>query len=229
MVAMSQKPELNDNIIEAFLLSPVANIAHSTNLLITSLSPLLQYSQPFLNLTGGKVDQLTQLQNLVGPLGAFCSPSLAACAGCSNAIFLLFGFDHQQVNYTSVGMIPKILDNISTKTLVHFAQMYSQANFCQFNYTTTASNQEKYGQPNPPCYNMSSIVAPMALYWGENDNLVVPQDASITNSQLPSSSIQAFTKVDFSCWTHLDFATAKDATKLLYNDIKSRMLAFGTG
>lgn len=39
----------------------------------------------------------------------------------------------------------------------------------------TKQNMEEYGQPTPPPYNLTTVTAPIVLYWGENDWLASPK------------------------------------------------------
>lgn len=39
----------------------------------------------------------------------------------------------------------------------------------------TKQNMEEYGQPTPPPYNLTTVTAPVVLYWGENDWLASPK------------------------------------------------------
>jgi len=46
--------------------------------------------------------------------------------------------------------------------------MFSDKWFGQYNYNKQ-KNIEKYGQPEPPAYDLTKITVPVALYHAEND------------------------------------------------------------
>lgn len=46
--------------------------------------------------------------------------------------------------------------------------MFKDQWFGQYNYNKQ-KNIEKYGQPEPPAYNLTGITVPVALYHAEND------------------------------------------------------------
>ena len=75
-------------------------------------------------------------------------------------------------------MLPAIVGNgkraQSVDSILHYAQSYNSKEFTKFDYGPDG-NQERYGQPTPPVYDMSKVTAPVALVWGENDWLGVPE------------------------------------------------------
>lgn len=62
----------------------------------------------------------------------------------------------------------------STKTVVHYAQeIHEGGNFQSFDYGS-AENMNRYGQVEPPLYNLDNISAPIALIYANNDWLAGP-------------------------------------------------------
>lgn len=62
----------------------------------------------------------------------------------------------------------------STKNVIHWAQMVSSGKFCKYDYGS--QNQEVYGQPTPPEYDISKVKIPTVIFYSENDWLADPQD-----------------------------------------------------
>jgi len=63
----------------------------------------------------------------------------------------------------------------STKTVLHFAQEIKAGGAFQYFDLGKKENLIKYGQPNPPMYNITNISTPIALLYSENDWLAGPQ------------------------------------------------------
>ena len=98
-------------------------------------------------------------------------------------------------------------------------------------------NMEEYGQATPPPYNLTTVTAPVTLFWGENDWLATPK---VTKFRLQSfnlnffknsfeiffkdvtwlakrlGNLQGFYRVNFSEFNHLDFLWATNVDELLY-------------
>jgi pimeloyl-ACP methyl ester carboxylesterase len=137
---------------------------------------------------------------------------------CSNVLFLIMGYNVEQLNMT---MLPVILGHTpagaSVRSLVHYAQGVNTGQFRQFNFGK-AENLEKYGQAEPPSYDISKITAPIALYWGENDWLGVKADVYRLAEQLPNL-VRKY-RVPHDKFNHLDFLWAIDSVPLLYKTME---------
>lgn len=74
--------------------------------------------------------------------------------------------------------MPILLSNYpagsSTKQFLHYAQGIQSNKFRQFNLGRT-KNLAKFGTPEPPDYNLSRVIAPVALWYASNDWLVSPK------------------------------------------------------
>ena len=99
----------------------------------------------------------------------------------------LMNFDHifkiikgwdleQQIKENCVHQLHHFPSGTSSKTIVHYAQMIENGEFCGFDYGESG-NLEHYQQKYPPNVNLSLTTAPMALYLSKtNDFLVQPGD-----------------------------------------------------
>lgn len=69
-------------------------------------------------------------------------------------------------------MFPVIMGHVpsggSTRTLLHYVQGFLSGDFRQFDLGAKR-NLAKYGQAQPPAYNLSRVDYPVALLVGEND------------------------------------------------------------
>lgn len=134
---------------------------------------------------------------------------------CKNFLFVLCGFDEQQINQTRVPVyIGQHPAGTSVQNINHFAQMVKTGKFQKYDYGAK-DNMLKYNQTTPPVYDPSKFTVPVAMFSGTHDWLVAPSDVTkllnVTRNVVNSKVISA--------WEHLDFIWAMDAPKLCYNDI----------
>ncbi|XP_023246893.1 lipase 3-like isoform X2 [Copidosoma floridanum] len=74
-------------------------------------------------------------------------------------------------------------------------------------------NLKKYGKPEPPSYNLSNIVAPVALFYGLGDSLVGSGDVIELSKKL--KNVVALVEVPDPNFGHMDFIMAQDVKSLL--------------
>ncbi len=125
-------------------------------------------------------------------------------------------------------MLPVYLDNLpagtSTRPFVHYAQLYLTDNkFQHYDFGSEQENMDNYGSPTPPPHDLSKITAPVSLFLGDKDDLADPTDGQILAEHLPN--LAHFEIVDYEGFTHIDFVTAIDADKLVYETIVGMMKA----
>ena len=126
-------------------------------------------------------------------------------------------------------MIPVYLDHfptgISTRPLVHYAQLYKNEDaFKHFDFGGPEENMEHYGSVVPPLYDLSKVVAPTAVFIGENDDLATVSGGLKLSSMLPNCFHSEV--LDYPGCSHFDFALGLDAGKIIYDPIIEMMSAF---
>jgi len=150
-----------------------------------------------------------------------CLTDLTADLVCNNLYFLIMGFDFPQMNNSQ---IPVYQSNYpqgsSLKTIAHYGQYMNQVtpNFCQFSYGSV-QNLLKYGSLTPPCYDLTKVTVPTALYWGDNDWLADPTDIQILYQSNILPNVVVYKQVNWNGFNHADFIWAIDVKTLLYDDI----------
>ncbi|XP_025265031.1 LOW QUALITY PROTEIN: lipase 3 [Camponotus floridanus] len=137
---------------------------------------------------------------------------------CSNFMFIIWGDDYEQFNNT---LLPVILNHFptsaSTKTLLHYAQIFDSDKFRKFDYGRV-KNLLIYNSMDPPNYNLSNTTAvPIALFYADNDWLIDTEDVKRLYHLLPN--VVDMYDVPWSKFNHFDFMWAKDASKLVYDRI----------
>ncbi|XP_029202026.2 gastric triacylglycerol lipase-like [Acropora millepora] len=138
---------------------------------------------------------------------------------CSNALFIISGFDKEQLNETR---LPVYLSHTpagtSAKNILHWLQMIKSRKFQMYDYGWLR-NLKRYGQLTPPKYNVSAMTVPVAVYWAQNDWLADPTDVRALLLQLPNKLYDKY----ITKWNHMDFIWAMDAATRVYKDIIKKM------
>ncbi|KAH7933657.1 hypothetical protein HPB49_015085 [Dermacentor silvarum] len=83
-----------------------------------------------------------------------------------------------------------------------------------YNYGTS-ENKDRYGQEDPPAYDVDRITVPKVLFSSEGDTIADPKDVSLLAERLGSRLIfnHVVAPKDF---RHLDFAYGYQATDFLH-------------
>ncbi|XP_029171213.1 lipase 3-like isoform X2 [Nylanderia fulva] len=132
-------------------------------------------------------------------------------------IFLICGFDYEQLDYT---LVPNILGHdpagTSIKAFVHYAQVHQSGKFRKFDYGS-AKNLLMYNSVEPPDYDLTKITVPIALLYASNDLVADPVDVKRLYDLLPN--VIDMYEVPWPKFNHADFIWAKDVAKLVYERI----------
>lgn len=137
----------------------------------------------------------------------FCNIVLCAMAGCNpdnlNATRFDVYFDADPAG-------------TSVQNMVHFQQGVKRDNWCMqdFGYF---GNKQHYGTHHYPCYDLSQVIAPTALYTGGRDKLADPTDVTKIKEQMNPSKIVHEFNIDE--YEHMDFIWGLDAHQKLYPDV----------
>ncbi|XP_032677319.1 lipase 3-like [Odontomachus brunneus] len=222
-VMSTQLPEYQDKIHAMFAMAPVAYSSRMTSPIFQLLARFITPIDLVAKLIGQyefepTSEGMKRFQELICVEGAIMQPI------CSNVLFLIAGYDRDQLNKT---LLPTILGHVpagaSTKQFVHYAQLITSGKFQQFDYGFFG-NLGIYNSIFPPKYDLSKIRVPIALHYSSNDWLSDVRDVD----QLYNELGKPFAKfrVPHDGFNHLDYMWAKDVNTLLYDKILSLMTRF---
>jgi len=213
LVAMSMLPEYNNKIKVAALLAPPAFMSHAT-------SPIFQIAD-----LAGDVDALYHLfglyeflphMDIISAIGhLFCADEHPDFMDvCFNIAFNILGYNPDHFN---TSMISTYLDHLpegtSTRPFVHYAQLYVSHNFEAYDFGAE-ENLIQYGQTTPPEYDLSQILAPVAIFKGDADVLVNVSDVDKLVNHLSNVVMNYIIEEDD--WTHGCYVWGKTVDQFLY-------------
>merc|ERR1712002_504640 len=131
---------------------------------------------------------------------------------CYNIVFLLTGYDEQQMNKT---MLPTIASHTPAGTssfaILQYAQGVKHKRYGGFDWGSSDKNLAHHGTIEPPLYNLRNVNTRIALFWGDNDWLAAEGDLFKIITQVPHI-VQNY-QVPWEGWNHLDFLYAIDIDK----------------
>jgi len=136
---------------------------------------------------------------------------------CNDAMFMILGVNSTQLNITRIPVYSKhTLAGTSTRTLLHMGQLIDHEKFQMYDYMSESSNQEHYGQPTPPQYDVTHMETPVVLYSSDDhDYLAHPEDVKTLKEQL-KKVLDVKASKHLSDFFNLDFIYGMRATNEIY-------------
>ncbi|XP_011866796.1 PREDICTED: lipase 3-like [Vollenhovia emeryi] len=214
-ILLSTKPEYNVKIKLGILLAPVG-IWKEISTPVEHIYNRIPKLKGFLDSNG--IYEIATLSSKSISIGrTLCSDTAVTQAVCIAIFFLLSGSDPAQLNTT---MLPEILSHFpsgaSVQTFHHFYQNIATQKFQAYDYGYF-NNYKQYGQSTPLIYDLKKVTAPMALFYGDNDQLDLKSSVLETSKHLPN--IILLEQIPYKLFTHLDFLWATDGKALLYDRV----------
>lgn len=219
MVLLSLKPEFNDKIIQAHLMSPAVFMKDLPHPLIRFFaSEFDAFVDRFKNYN---LISRSQIVKFIEPVNSFlCQPNSPVLDMCANIILAICGRNDNgtEIDTKIIPTLTKYISHaVSTKQIHHFIQLYQSGKFLQYNYQ--ANNKMVYNQSHPPEYPLKNVNTSIYLYSGINDLLVAERDIEHLKEVLPNvvryKSIKNY--------NHCDYQYGKNSRKVLFNSILRSM------
>lgn len=219
----SERPEYNDKISLMVALSPVAFMSHLKSPIIRLLSPTGGFIHAFVK-TIGLHELLPDSNAMKLYRRLLCGTEPIVEILCANLLFLLAGFNVEQLNVTNLPVIySHVPSGGSAKQAAHYGQGVISAKFRQFDYGTTL-NLDRYGSEVPPDYALENVRAPVSLVYSDADWLSDSRDVDELYNKLPN--VVDIHKVPHKNFNHLDFVFAKDVKYLIYKRLRKLLSNF---
>jgi len=107
----------------------------------------------------------------------------------------------------------------SVQNVHHWIQMITNNQFEMMDFGRI-ENEKRYGQRNPPVYNLENIPAslPLVMYSGSHDVLADPVDVQRLMDRLALIVDKLYWK-EVDKFAHLDYVWALDASDQIYSEV----------
>ncbi|XP_014208893.1 lipase 3-like [Copidosoma floridanum] len=213
-VLLSTKPEYNKKVKLVISLAPVAFWHSSPGPFIR----LLQYNTAaiknfVLNAKINEIFPLTAASTHFGKIA--CRDQSIFQEICVNFIYYTAGYNPHQLNASA---LPHLFSFFpaggSVKTLIHYSQNLNTGDFKMYDYGAK-ENFLRYKQRDAPSYNLSNVVAPVALFYGKGDAISAPGNTIELSKKL--SNVVAMESISDTRFSHLDFLFSRNLKELLNN------------
>lgn len=219
-VMCAQRPEYNEKIISMQALAPSAYMHHTRSPYVIWLSTFLTTTTVAMTwMRMYSFSPTNEMNILAGELQ--CRDGAITQQMCANEIFLLAGWNSQELNMT---MLPVINGHspagASTMQMIHFGQNVRARNFRQYDHGIFL-NPIHYGSMFPPTYNLANVEAPVFLYHSRNDWLAPPEDVQLLFDDLPNVRVKHL--VSMPQFNHMDFVWAINQRTLLHEHVLANM------
>ncbi|XP_065225618.1 lipase 1-like [Planococcus citri] len=221
---LTKKPEMNEKIFAHVSLAPVAYMDHMKSLIV--LRPIVKLIHQLIALQNRLklYDLFARDVRLTKLIQKICNVNEQNKRSCYRIVFHFIGFDYSQLREEDfdrfMGHFPS---GASAGMLLHYFQNAISREFREFDYGHVL-NLEKYGTPVPPLYNLTKVTAPVYIYYSTNDYLSHNLDVERLAKKLPN--VKKKYLVPYKYFNHMDYIWAKDAKKLLFDDVIETMKDF---
>ncbi|KAK3782357.1 hypothetical protein RRG08_027905 [Elysia crispata] len=214
--ALSQSPQVAAKVKLFIALAPVGRVANITSV-VRLLLPLTSKVKMIMKLfPHGNVNLDPDVsRNLAGYLCHERKDLL-----CERLFSLLVGSNPRSFDMSRLDVyMAHMPAGTSVRNLLHWAQAAMGGRFQHFDWGSPHANLEKYGQPNPPQYDLSRLKTPVAIFRGGQDALADTEDVRWL---LPQLNVIQDVAVDY--YNHMDFVAAPDAPQKIYWQLAAMLL-----
>ncbi|KAJ8952387.1 hypothetical protein NQ318_014478 [Aromia moschata] len=241
------KPEYNDKINLMVALAPVAYVEHIGEEVVQFLKNFfLVVDMETDKRAGGEkrkksqdkeeerqfilrcIEYVTNALNITYVLPHSPLASMALSLVCSDrsslqsicvSMYNSLGGESTQLNKTTLSiMVQTFPGGSAIKERKHYLQEVKSARFRQYDYGIV-ENYERYGQTEPPDYDVSKITVPVALYPGGKDIIAVVTCEALDVDRLAQELPNLIRKQLVDDCSHLDFIMGRNSS-VLYAELR---------
>nr|ABA12145.1 44 kDa salivary lipase-like protein SP14 [Phlebotomus argentipes] len=216
LVMASMRREYMKKVSMFQALGPAVYLSNTRSFVVRTLAPFTSQFQ-MLNSILGTTEFLPRGTLLDSASKLFCHLHSPIKILCSNILFLMAGFDSEQID---MKLLPTILAHspagASVNQIVHYLQCVKTGKFSLFDYGSS-ENMVKYNATTPPEYPIEQMTVPTVIHYGLNDVFCSVTDVQKLIQKLPN--VVGNYSVPFAKFNHLDFIYAKRARELVYDRV----------
>ncbi|XP_055677827.1 lipase 3-like [Lutzomyia longipalpis] len=216
LVLLSMQPQYNKMFRTFQALAPIGFMKNAKSPFLKTLSRMTLSPEIVSEYIGnGEFVPSARMLDLGGRI--LCKDHASTQSLCLNTLFLIAGFDTDQLNKT---LLPEIFSRhpagTSVYELIHYAQEVKSGNFAQYDHGTVG-NLKRYGSINPPSYELTKVTTPVTLYYAQNDWLSSIEDTERLAQKL--SNCIGKVLIPAEKFSHYDFLWGADVKQQVYDKI----------
>ncbi|KAE9614954.1 hypothetical protein Lal_00048228 [Lupinus albus] len=216
-LAAFSKDQLLNMLRSAALLSPIAYVGQMTSPLATKAAEnfvaetLYKLGIFEFDLKGGSVAKF--LRDMCKSTAIDCTNLLTSFTGpncCLSPSIVNIFLDHEP-------------QSTATKNMIHLSQMIRQGTIAMFDYENAVENNEHYGQPSPPVYDMTKIPndLPLFMSYGGADALSDVKDVKLLLESLKDHEGDKLVVQYRNDYAHADYVMGENAKQDVYEPLIS--------
>lgn len=228
LIMCSLRPEYNDKIRQAVLLAPVAWLSNTKHPYLDWFAHNHSFIKFLLDGLGiYNIFEDNFLQKVIH--AKTCREGVPERIICELEYALSYGVKNlTNINKDRLSVISThIPAGVSTKTFVHFFQIYLSKRFQRFDFGAER-NKILYSTAQPPEFPISQITAPVNLFVSDSDWFSTVEDVKTLRTKMPNivNYVEFNESLDF---THIEFVYGEraksivnvPATKIILKDLYS--------
>ncbi|XP_053698628.1 lipase 1-like [Sabethes cyaneus] len=214
-IAMSERPGFTEKVIEFQLLSPAVYLYRSPSILIkisSGVADQIGYALVAAQQNGF----IPHFENQYFFFRRLCpTPEQTICRAVVGDVA---GSNPSQLDKKALriflGHFPA---GSSVKQAQHYAQIYRNGIFRQYDYGDPEENFRHYGSHSVPRYNLSRAIAQIRTYYSYNDNVLNYLNYLQLEQEIPH--LVSSYPVPDKQFGHIDFILANNVKELLYDEV----------
>ncbi|XP_014244550.1 lipase 1-like [Cimex lectularius] len=215
LVMASARPEYNKKIKAGILIAPYAYSPSNMNRVVQMLvSITTSVMRRWRMLRVFEVFPRSNATLVMNHL--LCMPKSSLMPLCLQVYNQIFGLTEELNEDHLIDLMSTFRAGSSAKTLNHCMQVMHMDSLRYYDYDD-AENLKRYGQTDPPEYNLSLITAPVSLHYSSQDWFVSTEKVERLTSKLPN--VIGKYLVSSRSFNHMDFLVGIHARELVYEDV----------
>uniref|UniRef100_A0A905QWQ5 AB hydrolase-1 domain-containing protein n=2 Tax=Rhodnius prolixus TaxID=13249 RepID=A0A905QWQ5_RHOPR len=214
-VACSSRPAVNEKIRAGVVIAPyMFTPVHLNKVLQLTIRIIFSVMRQWRTLRVFEVFPRSNATLAINQL--FCEPKSRLMPLCLQLYDHVFGLTQELNENLLLDVMSTFRAGSSAKTLYHCAQVMYSNSLKYYDYEPE-ENLKRYGQTEPPDYDLSRVTAPVSLHYSLQDWFVNAENVDKLAERLPHL-IGKFV-VPSQSFNHIDFMVGKHARELVYDEI----------
>ncbi|CAH4028682.1 unnamed protein product [Pieris brassicae] len=216
----SLRPDFSEKIASAHMLAPVVFNTGNGSPLMDTVAPIVAAVVSWATENG--FGEIFPKSDFFADIGRrYCRDGVPTQSLCTMVLFMLGGWSESQHNAT---LLPVKLAHTPAgsglRQFAHLTQNMASKKFRRYDYGPI-QNILRYGQTQPPEYNLLNIKNPVFLNYSDGDTRTNEIDINLLYDSLDTT--KELIRVPDGNFSHIDFMWGKNAKTVLYDRVISEI------